>query len=281
MYVKLYTINDLLINTSKIRYEYSNSILSKESYYGIGNEPVNAYDNLSTIKYEYLDYRNITNLIKDDTIKIKNIVKHSFYDKNDNPIILKKENYHSIYIGYDNNNEIIIYCDTNNKLIINENKIAYEIISYGGKINSDTRIYKVFGVNNEPILDMDNRFKMITKFNGLEFYSVEYFDTNEKPITNIRGYHKFLNDYDENLNCISHKLYSTNNQLTLSSMFNYAIIYWQYDKNNREIYIQYLGTNEEPIMSIDGYSSYKINYDENGTSTTNYYDDKGNEININ
>ena len=73
------------------------------------------------------------------------------------------------------------------------------------------------------------------------------------------------------------KFYDSNEKPIISFGYFYYTNY--YDDNFRLTNVQYLGTNDEPVMGTFGYSSYKINYNENGTSTTNYYDDKGNEIN--
>ena len=106
----------------KIKYEYSNSILIKESYYGINGEPINAYHNLGTVKYDYLNYTDVTNFIKYNTISNLSITKTSYYDKYLNPIILDEMNYNTKYEGSNYNNEVYIFCDTNNKLTINFQK---------------------------------------------------------------------------------------------------------------------------------------------------------------
>ena len=83
------------------------------------------------------------------------------------------------------------------------------------------------------------------------------------------------NTYDDNVNWVSLRLYGTNNELVLSKKLNYAIFLIEYDENNREIAEKYFDTNGNPTMNTIGYSSYKIEYDDYGVPTTNYYDEKG------
>ena len=271
----------MFINAAKIKYEYSNFNLIKESYYGINNEPINAYSNLGIIKYEYTDYRAVTNLIKDETIKIKNIIKTSYYDKDEKPI-LSKYNYHAKYIGKDNDSEINIYCGTNNELVINnEGNIAYSIENtYYDSNNYKVRTLRTFGTNNEPVIYNNHCFKFVTKYFGnYDIAESECYGTNNEPILGRNGYFKYEGIYDDNYNLVSYRLYGTNNQLTLFKN-NYARVDYKYDKNNRKILAKYYGTNEKPIMNIWGYASYKITYDSKENAVTNYYDDKGKEIRI-
>ena len=271
---------DMFINIAKIKYEYSNNNLVQETYYDTNDKPINAYSNFGMIKYEYVDYKSVTNLIKNENIRIKNIIKTSFYDKDEKPII-NEYNYHTSYTGKDNNNEIYIYCSTNNQLTLNnEGEIAYLIrdITYDSS-NYTVMTSRTFGTNNEPVLYNNNCFTFITKSFG--YYDIvfsECYGTNEDPILNKNGYFKYVGVYDSKYNLVSYKLYGTNDKLTLFKN-NYSAVNYEYDDNNRKISAKYYGTNEKPIMNIWGYSSYKINYDENGKAVTNYYDDKGNKIN--
>ena len=203
----------ILVNASKIKYEYSNSMLIKQSYYGINDEPINAYDNLSIIKYEYLDYGYITNLIKNENIKIKNIIKNSFYDKNNNPIILKKENYHSEYYGNNNKYSIRIYCDTNNKLIINNiYKYAYNITEYSYTNNISISVSKNFGINNNPVLNSDGVFKIIYIKNYLSNTIENYGINNEPVISKIFKCFRRIEFFDNNYKRM-YKYYDVNNEL--------------------------------------------------------------------
>ena len=279
----IYTINQYQQNTlikkyydiHKIKYDYSNSLLFKETFFNIDDNKINTSDNFNSIKYEDVSYKYITNLIKNTNIKIGNIKKISFYDKNENPIILKTYNYHTAYLGMDNNNRIEIYCDTNNQLTYYKyNNYSYSIVNI--EINYNYHFTtKYYDVNNNII----DKIEVIN--NGNYYTSLKYFDSNENPAISESGYFFNTNTYDENYNLVSEKYYGTNNNLIENKYYNYAICNHQYDKNNREIHIQYLGTNEKPVMSVYGYSSCKINYNENGNASTNYYDEKGNEININ
>ena len=238
----IYVYRDLFVKCAKVKYEYSNSFLIKESYYGINDEPINTSDNFGIIKYDYLKSKDLSGLITNDT-KVNNIKKVSFYDKNDNPIIIQRYNFHVMYHGNDNNGYIKIYCDTNNNLTVNtEKEYSYSIDNTYFEDSIIVFIDKVYGTNNEPYY---KNYKSISGYNGRQFTFMKFYDSNEKPIISF-GYFYYTNYYDDNFRLTN---------------------------------VQYLGTNDEPVMGTFGYSSYKINYNENGTSTTNYYDDKGNEIN--
>lgn len=268
----------IYISTAKIKYEYSNSILIKESYYGINGEPINAYNNLGALKYDYLNYTDVTNFIKYNTISNLSITKTSYYDKYLNPIILDEMNYHTKYEGSNYNNEVYIFCNTNNKLTINFQKKAY-VITYYLKEGTRTRVTKTFGTNNEPILNYENYFKQIVRFNDKYYIcSIENYGINEEPIIGSKGYFIMTNTYDENVNWVTQELHGTNNDLVLSKKLNYSVLHLEYDEDNKNIAAFYYGTNRKPTMINLGYSSIRIYYDEYGNTTTNYYDDKGNQI---
>ena len=273
------TLGDIsYINAAKIKYEYSNSMLIKEYYFGTNNEPINGLENIYAVKYEYLKYDAADYFIKNDSIKNLNIIKTSFYDKKMNPIIADELNYHSKYEGSNYNNEVYIYCDTNDKLTINYQNIAYSIKSYL-KEGTRTRVTENYGINNEPVLSYEKFFRQIVRFNDKYYiHSMENYGTNGEPVIGSKGYFYMTNTYDDNVNWVSLRLYGTNNELVLSKKLNYAIFLIEYDENNREIAEKYFDTNGNPTMNTIGYSSYKIEYDDYGVPTTNYYDEKGNWI---
>lgn len=86
------------------------------------------------------------------------------------------------------------------------------------------------------------------------------------------------NTYDENVNWVTQELHGTNNDLVLSKKLNYSVLHLEYDEDNKNTAAFYYGTNRKPTMINLGYSSIRIYYDEYGNTTTNYYDDKGNQI---
>ena len=140
------------VKCAGILYEYTNAKITKITYLGTNEEPINAVENISSIIYNEVSLDNIKEIINKDT-KCNNFIKESYFDTNNNPVLI--DGYHSSYLGNNNGERILIFTDINNKLTINANKYygcAYLMYKYKNPYTNEDEI-TYYGVNNENILN--------------------------------------------------------------------------------------------------------------------------------
>ncbi|MEI0447032.1 toll/interleukin-1 receptor domain-containing protein [Brachyspira intermedia] len=257
-----------------LKYEYNNSKRSKITYLGTDEKPINIAKNISTITYEDIPLEKIKDIINNKEIKCNNFRKESYYDVNNNPVLV--DGYHSSYVGNNNGEKISIFTGINNELVINTNiqyGCAYLIYKYRNPFtNEDELTY--YDSNNQNMLNSFGYYKRINKYDdkGFNIISREFYDTNNNPTFLANRFYKVEFDYDNFGNLVNERHYDTNNNLIIDSVDKYARSHREYDSNNRITQCVFYDLDGNLITSRFGYAKYTVDYDANGTSYTNFYD---------
>lgn len=259
-------------------YEYNNSTRSKIIYLGTNQKPINAAKGISIIKFENVYIDEVKQIIDKD-IKCNSFQKESYYDVNENPILVY--GYHNNYAGDNNGEKISIFTGINNELVINTNEAygcAYLIYKYRNPFNNKDEL-TYYDTNNNNTLNSFGYYKRINTFDdkGINIISREYYDIYNKPTFLADRFYKVEFIYDSFGNLIYEKHYDTNNNMISDSVDKYALSIREYDNNNRMIKCSFYDLNNNLTESRFGYAKITIDYYSNGKSYTNYYN-KNNAI---
>ncbi len=199
--------------------------------------------------------------------------------------------------------------DKNGALVLNEDGVAFEIVSYDENFNVAS--WSVYDTEGNPTLSTQNHIhRAITSHDENGFtISESYYDTNLEPCLNKDGYFRaevandangspvkisyynvkdekticsdgyaeMLQEFNENGNILHASFFDVNGNPTVDSNHAYAKR-GAYDNNGLVCKIDYLDQNGNLMLNKYGYASFLLTYDyeENKVAGFTYTDTNGN-----
>ena len=233
-------------------------------------------ENESAVQLAFLVIKETpTDIVRTEFDGRHQVILESFYDIEGNPYP-KGNVYYAIARKYDRMGRVI--------------ELDYlgeegEPVSIGSGYASMKREYNVYGqVIQEDYFDeagqacvIQNGYASIErKYNKKrQLIKESYYSDNARLCMIPQGYAYFTREYDDVGNVSYQRYYDVSGHLT-TTVWGYAVLYREYNDARKIVYEAYFGTEEEPVASLNGAASVRIEYQTDGEeSDRTYYDTQG------
>lgn len=308
----------------KVQYQYNfQGDRTQQSYFGVNDEPVLIENGYHMAKIPWENGKETS---------------YSVYGLNNEPVLYCNE-FHREIIERTKNTITYKYYGIDNEPILDPLSGAY-ISEYRRKAE-DTIQVSLFGINQEPMIGKGGYHMCLYRYNDAmqniekRYYGLNgepiliggahkhnfvhdangrvieqrLYGTDEKPISDEFGVHRFVCTYDERGNQSSESYYGVNDEpALLNGAHKFCHVYDAYgheversiygtdgnaaldgdgvhkyvltfDENGNRLSLSYYGIADEPIININGAHEYIYVYDENGERISRTaYDVDGNKL---
>lgn len=200
------------------------------------------------------------------------VIRQSFFDTEGNPIQSADVCAVQEFVRDEKGNILEFWCyNENGELVLNSNGVAGRINEIDSLGNIIKEVY--YDTNKIPCPDSDGSYGMLAEYNDKNLITqMTYLGATLEPAINNNNCCIIKIDYNTNGKRTRVSYYDADGETLMNGGALYAVNEMIYDEKGNLIEDIYLGENEQPVMTINGYHKIVYTYDNYNVSTERYYD---------